>query len=67
MAVSYITKGKAIVKVNSQQLLDNGFIILREVVPKEQLEDLRASYEILIDRLGGQNWMGSRKICCQLL
>ena len=37
-------------KVNQQQLLDDGFIILREVVPPAQLDDLRASVEVLVDR-----------------
>ena len=37
-------------QVNPQQLLDDGFIILRQVVPPEQLESLRASYETIVER-----------------
>ena len=37
-------------KVNPQQLLDDGFIILRQVIPPDQLDALRTSFEILLDR-----------------
>ena len=37
-------------KVNPQQLLDDGFIILRQVIPPDQLDALRTSFEILVDR-----------------
>ncbi len=37
-------------KVDPQQLLDDGFIILREVIPPDQLEELRASFEVLVER-----------------
>ena len=37
-------------QVNPQQLLDDGFIILRQVVPPEQLDSLRASYETIVER-----------------
>ena len=37
-------------QVNPQQLLDDGFIILPQVVPPEQLDSLRASYEIIVER-----------------
>ena len=37
-------------QVNPQQLLDDGFIILRQVVPPEQLDSLRASYETVVER-----------------
>ncbi len=37
-------------KVSPEQLLDEGFIILREVVPPAQLDELRASVETLVDR-----------------
>ena len=37
-------------KVNPQQLLDDGFIILRQVIPPNRLDALRANFEILVDR-----------------
>ncbi len=37
-------------KVNPQQLQDDGYIILREVIPPEQLNDVRASFEVLVER-----------------
>ncbi|MDE0504301.1 MAG: hypothetical protein OXI86_09505, partial [Candidatus Poribacteria bacterium] len=37
-------------KVNPQQLLDDGFIILRQLIPPERLDALRTSFEILVDR-----------------
>ena len=37
-------------KVNPQQLRDDGYIILREVIPPEQLDDVRASFEVLVER-----------------
>ena len=37
-------------KVNPQQLQDDGYIILREVIPPEQLDDVRASFEVLVER-----------------
>lgn len=37
-------------KVNPQQLLDDGFIILRQVIPPDRLDALRASFEVLVDR-----------------
>ena len=36
--------------LNPQDLLDDGFIILREVVPPGDLENLRAAFEVLGDR-----------------
>ena len=44
-------------KVNPQQLLDDGYIILRKVIPPEQLDELRASYEVLVERQGGRSWL----------
>ena len=43
-------------KVNPQQLLDDGYIILREVVPMGQLDELRDCFETLVERqkLSGQ-------------
>ena len=37
-------------KVNPEQLQDDGYIILREVIPPEQLDDVRASFEMLVER-----------------
>jgi len=44
-------------KVDRQQLINDGFLILREVVPPENLPALRASYETLIEREGGREWL----------
>ncbi|MCZ6677586.1 MAG: phytanoyl-CoA dioxygenase family protein [Candidatus Poribacteria bacterium] len=37
-------------KVNPQQLLDDGYIILRQVIPPKQLDELRDSFEVLVER-----------------
>ena len=37
-------------KVNPQQLLDDGYLILREVIPPDQLDQLRTSFEVLVER-----------------
>ncbi|MCZ6677785.1 MAG: phytanoyl-CoA dioxygenase family protein [Candidatus Poribacteria bacterium] len=37
-------------QVDKQQLLDDGYIILREVIPPSQLDELRASFEVLVER-----------------
>ena len=37
-------------KVNPEQLRDDGYIILREVIPPEQLDNVRASFEVLVER-----------------
>lgn len=37
-------------KVDPQQLRDDGYIILREVIPPDQLDDVRASFEVLVER-----------------
>ncbi len=44
-------------QVNPQQLLDDGFIILRQVVPPERLDSLRASYETVVERQH-RHWAG---------
>lgn len=36
--------------VNEQQLLDDGFIIIREVIPPERLDELRKSFDVLVER-----------------
>ena len=44
-------------QVNPQQILDDGFIILRQVVPPKQLDSLRASYETIVERQH-RRWAG---------
>ena len=46
-------------QVDRQQLMDQGYLILREVIPPGQLEPLRASYETLVQRKGGDAWLDS--------
>ena len=44
-------------QVNPQQWVDDGYIILRQVVPPDRLDSLRASYEKLVERQH-QIWAG---------
>ena len=44
-------------QVNTQQWLQDGYIILREVIPPARLESLRTSYETLVERQH-QIWAG---------
>ena len=37
-------------KVNPQQLLEDGFVILKQVIPPERLQELRAGFEVLVER-----------------
>ena len=37
-------------KVNRDEFLEQGYIILREVIPQDELERLRRSHEILVER-----------------
>ena len=37
-------------EVNPMQLLENGYIILPQVIPPEQLDHLRHSFETLVER-----------------
>ena len=37
-------------QVNREQLLEQGYLIPRNVVPPNELEGLRKSYEILVER-----------------
>ena len=50
-------------KVNPQQLRDDGYIILREVIPPEQLDDVRASFEVLVERQK-EIWAQGRQSKC---
>ena len=38
------------IDVDRDQFLEQGFLILRQVIPPAQLEELRRSYELLVDR-----------------
>ena len=48
-------------KVDREQLMQDGFLILRQVIAPENLEPLRASYETLIERQGGRQWLSDGK------
>ncbi len=37
-------------EVNPAQLLENGYIILPQVIPPKQLDHLRHSFETLVER-----------------
>ncbi len=37
-------------KVNRSQFLEDGYVVLRNVIPADELDPLRASYEILVER-----------------
>ena len=37
-------------RVDPQQLIDDGYIVLRQVVPPDQLEKLRTSFETLVEK-----------------
>ncbi len=37
-------------QVNRQQFMEQGYLIVREVIPPERLEQLRADFETLVDR-----------------
>ncbi len=37
-------------KIDREQFLAQGFVVLREVIPPDQLEDMRRSHEILVNR-----------------
>ena len=37
-------------KVDRQQFLEQGYLILRNVIPPDKLDELRTSYEILVER-----------------
>ena len=47
-------------KVDAQQLVDDGYIILREVVPSDELQHLRETFETLVDRQK-EVWRAQRK------
>ena len=38
------------IQIDPEQFLDDGFVILKNVVPPERLDELRASFETLVDR-----------------
>ena len=37
-------------KVDPQQLIDDGYIVLRQAVPPDLLEALRTNFEILVEK-----------------
>ena len=37
-------------KIDRNQFLEEGYVILRNVIPADELEALRTSYEILVER-----------------
>ena len=37
-------------QIDPEQFLDDGFVILKNVIPPERLDELRASFETLVDR-----------------
>ena len=37
-------------KVNRTQFMEEGYLVLREVVPPEELDALRESYELMVSR-----------------
>jgi len=43
------------IQINPEQLLDDGYVILKNVVPPERLDELRASFETLVERQRA-NW-----------
>ena len=42
--------GGALMKVDPQQFIENGYVIVRDCVPPERLDELRDSFEVLVDR-----------------
>ena len=46
-------------QIDPRQFLDDGYVLLRNVVPPERLEELRASFETLVDRQQA-NWASDR-------
>ena len=46
-------------KVNPRQFMDDGYIVVRECVPRDQLESLRDNYETLVERQGGRSWLAT--------
>ena len=47
-------------QLNRDQFLEEGYLILRNVVPPDELDELRASYEILVERQKAI-WVRERK------
>ncbi len=44
-------------QVNREQLMRDGFVVLREVIPPDALAGLRRTYEELVARKGGDEWL----------
>ena len=37
-------------KINRDQFLEEGYMIVRQVIPPQKLADLRRAYELLVER-----------------
>ena len=46
-------------QVDRDQLMRDGFLVLREMVAPDELDAMRASYDTIIERQGGDDWLGS--------
>ena len=46
-------------EINPQDLLNDGFVVLREVIPSAELEALRTAFETLVDRQR-ERWAAER-------
>ncbi len=44
-------------QVDREQLMHDGFVIIRQVIAPDDLPAVRASYETLIERQGGREWL----------
>ena len=47
-------------KVNPQQLMDDGYMIIPDCIPPNQLDELRDSFEVLVERQK-EIWARERK------
>ncbi|SVD90720.1 uncharacterized protein METZ01_LOCUS443574, partial [marine metagenome] len=47
-------------RVDRDRFLEEGYLVVQEVVPPDQLDEVRAAYEILVDRQR-ETWVSQRK------
>ena len=47
-------------RVDRDRFLEEGYLVVREVVPPDQLDEVRAAYEILVERQR-ETWASQRK------
>ena len=40
-------------QINRDQFLEDGYLVLKQIIPSDQLEDLRISYEHLVEKQKG--------------